>query len=512
MPMGATLTSILAGLVIALLVLDHRLLSRHPEPPTRAGTLLSIGVWAVAAAVFGTALFLGYQAHADVHGNTSTQNGVAALAQFVTALIVELTLSLDNLAVLVLILAYFKVPREAQPRAIFWCVLTSLVIRLGLISGTGALLHRYDWFVYILGVLILLAMVRLLVMPGEGSNLTRRPLIRLARRVLPVPGPFKGDALVARCSDGPSHARWVLTPLAPAVLVGATADVTYALDSIPAVFAVTADVFIAFAAHAFALLLLRPLDFGLQGTIRRFRYLKVTIFMVLLFLGLRLVLARPGGSAVDVLPDEWDDVELVNFTLISTEILLAVVLLIVSLGVGGSVLHAWMERRATGALSGSTATSGPRPSVAEDLARAVEIAQNNLWRLTILFTGLLVAVGGAIIIGPLPGPGGVIVFLAGLGILATEFVWAQRLLREVQRRAQQVTEHTDRVARKTPPWVVYAVIAIYFAVVALLALSGWVNRTLVILTGVGGLFPLGFWVWRSLRTPAGPGHGEMPSR
>ncbi len=506
--MDPTLTTILAGLVISLLVLDHRVLSRRPVPPTRAGILLSVGLWSIAAVLFGTALFLGYQAQFNGTGSPTVQGGLGAVAQFVTALIVELTLSLDNLAVLVLIFAYFKVPREAQPRAIFWCVLVSLVIRLGLISGTGVLLQRYDWFVFFLGMLILLAMWRLLVMPGEGTNLNRRPLIRLVRRVIPAPGPFDGNALMTRSGDGMSRSRWTLTPLAPAVIVGATADVTYALDSIPAVFAVTDDTFIAFASHAFALLLLRPLYFGVQGTLRRFRYLKVTIFMVLLFLGMRLVLARPGGGAIDVLPDEWDDVELVNFTLITTEILLVVVLLIVSLGVSGSALHAWMDRRATGALSRSATASEPRPSVAEDLARAVEIAQSNLWRLTILFTGLIVAVGGSIIIGPLPGPGGVFVFLAGLGILATEFAWARRLLSEVQRRAQQVTEQTDRMARKTPAWVVYAVIALYFGVVALVALSGWVNPTLVLLVGFGGLFPLGFWVWRSLRSTPGPAQRE----
>lgn len=277
--------------------------------------------------------------------------------------------------------------------------------------------------------------------------------------------------------------------LTVALAAGVT-DIAYAVDSIPAVLSITRDPFIAFAANAFAILMLRSLYAALHGVVGRFRYLRVSVVLVLCFLASKYFVGSWSSAA--------------------TEVSLAVVALLMALGIGGSLLHSWAIRRSnasaiTGVAGAPSDRDGTRPPAIEDLADVVELAQANLWKFVVLVVGLSVAVFGAIVVGPLPGPGGVLVVAAGLGILATEFVWAQRLLRELRRKAEQISQTTDRVAAQTPRWVVVPIVLGYLALFALLWLAvkrfdiRWIPELLIIFTACGGLFPLGFWVYRTVR-------------
>lgn len=508
---------VFVSVLLVVVAMDQGLLSRQPRVQSRRSALVSLGIWAFTALCFAGGLYFVYEGHlaglrealtaagavpapgalpadnalpADIASVASLESpGLAAMLQFLTGFAVELVLSLDNLAVLAVIFAFYKVPAELISRVMFLGVLTALLLRLGMILLGGWMLAALPWATYFMGTVLVLAVARVLVMPGEGTDLSKRPANRLLRRLFPeAQGSAPGT---------------VAAPLLLVALAAGIADVTYAADSIPAVLSITRDPFIAFTSNAFAILMLRSLYVALHGVVGRFRYLRVSVVLVLCFLASKYFLGAWSRSA--------------------TEVSLALVLVLLALGVGASLLHAWGQRRAAGGIGPPASAAGTRPDgaappVIEDIADVVEIAQANLWKFIVLVVGLSVAVFGALVIGPLPGPGGVFVVAAGLGILATEFVWAQRLLREVKRRAEQLSETTDKVAAQTPKWVVVPIVLGYVTFFALLFLAvrrfeiTWIPELLIIFTGAGGLFPLGFWVYRTLRARRAPPAPPEPAR
>ena len=210
--------------------------------------------------------------------------------EFITGYLIEMSLSMDNVFVIALLFAYFRVPDEYQHRVLFWGILGALVMR-GLMIGLGAVLvQRFHWMLYVFGGFLVFTGIKMMVANDEGVHPERNPAIRLARRFFPVATDFDGDRFFTRLNG-----RRALTPLALVLLLVETTDLIFALDSIPAIFAVTQKPFIVFTSNVFAILGLRSLYFVLAGAIAAFRYLKIGLSVVLIFIGAKMLLPLVGA-------------------------------------------------------------------------------------------------------------------------------------------------------------------------------------------------------------------------
>jgi tellurite resistance protein TerC len=214
--------------------------------------------------------------------------GAKSSLEFLTGYIIELSLSMDNVFVIALIFAYFGVPSAYQHRVLFWGILGALIMR-GLMIGLGAvLIARFHWMLYVFGVFLVISGFKMIFAKEEGVHPEKNPVLRLARRIFPVSENFVGSRFISRM-DG----KLSLTPLALVLVMVETTDLVFALDSIPAIFAVTTDPFIVFTSNVFAILGLRSLYFVLAGALEFFRYLKLGLSIVLVFIGVKMLLPEP---------------------------------------------------------------------------------------------------------------------------------------------------------------------------------------------------------------------------
>jgi TerC family integral membrane protein len=204
---------------------------------------------------------------------------------FITGYITELSLSMDNVFVIALIFTYFRVPNEYQHRVLFWGILGALIMRGVMILAGVGLIEQFKWILYFFGLFLLFTGVKMVFAEEEGVHPEKNPVIRLARKLYPVTITFEGQKFFTRL-DG----RIALTPLAIVLLMVETTDLVFAVDSIPAIFGLTTDPFIVFTSNIFAILGLRSLYFVLAGAIGYFRYLKIGLSVVLVFIGIKMLL------------------------------------------------------------------------------------------------------------------------------------------------------------------------------------------------------------------------------
>jgi tellurite resistance protein TerC len=272
--------------------------------------------------------------------------------EFVLGYILELSLSMDNVFVIALIFGYFRVPIEFQHRVLFWGIIGAFVMRGIMIALGAALVHRFDWILYLFGAFILFTGIKMIFTTQEGVHPEKNPVIRLARRFFPVTDHFEGQQFFTRTGG-----MLAMTPLALVLMMVETTDLIFAVDSIPAIFGVTQHPFIVFTSNVFAILGLRSLYFVLANLIAYFRYLKIGLSFVLVFIGFKMLLdphlaesiAADGREAVPF----WFQFE------IPTGISLAVVGFILVLSVVLSVVSALWEKR--GHDPKQTPTSGRMP-------------------------------------------------------------------------------------------------------------------------------------------------------
>jgi tellurite resistance protein TerC len=206
--------------------------------------------------------------------------------EFLTGYLIEKALSVDNIFVFLVIFSYFSVPAAYQHRVLFWGVLGAIVFRVIFILAGAALLQAFHWIIYVFGGILLLTGVKMLRSTGEQIHPERNPLLRVVRRVLPVTPRYHGQTFFTRI-DG----RLFATPLLLVLATVEATDIVFAVDSIPAIFAVTSDPFIVYTSNIFAILGLRALFFLLAGVIGRFQYLKVGLGLVLVFVGAKMVIS-----------------------------------------------------------------------------------------------------------------------------------------------------------------------------------------------------------------------------
>lgn len=266
------------GFVLLALAVDLGLFHRHCREVRFKEALGWTTLWASASIAF--ALLVGPR---FIPGWTPTHT-----TKFLTGYLVELSLSMDNVFVIAMIFAYFKVPRIWQHRVLFWGIIGALAMRGVMIWVGSELVERFHWVLYLMGGFLLISGIKMALVPdageGDGVALDKNVIVRLARRFLPMTDQFVEERFVVRL-----HNRWHFTPLALVLLVVETTDVVFALDSIPAIFGITTDRFLIFTSNVFAILGLRSLYFVLASAMAYFRYLKYGLAMVLVLIGAKML-------------------------------------------------------------------------------------------------------------------------------------------------------------------------------------------------------------------------------
>jgi len=260
---GATLA------VLALLIVIDLVLTSKGESGLRAAAVES-ALWLAAALAFGGVLWL--------------WRGPATGSQYLAGYLLERALSVDNIFVFVVLIVSLRVPAALQRRLLFLGVVGALVLRGVFIAAGGALIEHVSWIFYVFGAVVLLAGARMF-RAGEGGGSADNLAVRGLRRVLPVTDHYDGGRFLTRAGG-----KAMATPLLVALVAIAVTDVVFALDSIPAVFGVTRDLFVVFTSNAFAVLGLRALYFLLAGSADRFVYLKPGIALLLVFIGVKMLL------------------------------------------------------------------------------------------------------------------------------------------------------------------------------------------------------------------------------
>lgn len=285
--------------VAGMLALDLGVVHRRPERPTLSHALTWSLVWVAMAGGFAMLLY--------------TWQGRAAALEFSTGYVIELSLSADNLFIFLLIFRYFHLPDAEQYRVLFWGIIGAIAMRAAFIFAGVGLIRRFHWIIYGFGVLLVYSGVRLLFQHGAQVNPDKNPLLRLFRKFLPVtPDYVDGKFFVRR-------EQLCATPLLLVLLVIETTDVVFAVDSIPAVLAITLNTFIVYTSNIFAILGLRSLFFTLASLMEVFEYLHYGISCVLVFVGCKMLLS--------------------HYYPIRTEISLAIIGGILAITIGASALH-----------------------------------------------------------------------------------------------------------------------------------------------------------------------------
>jgi tellurite resistance protein TerC len=268
--------------VVAMLVLDLGFLQRTGHKAKFREALAWSLVWIGLACAFAVLVYFWH--------------GRGPATEFVTGYVIELSLSVDNLFIFLLIFRYFRVAAEHQHKVLFWGIVGALVMRaIFIVVGIG-LIRKFHWIIYIFGALLVYSVIKLFRQHGAGVEPEKNPLLRLFRRWIPVTEDYEGDKFVVR------RERLYATPLlAVLVLVEAT-DLLFATDSIPAVLAITLNPFIVYTSNVFAILGLRSMYFMLAGMMDLFHYLHYGLATVLIFVGLKMVVSNyykiPTGLAL----------------------------------------------------------------------------------------------------------------------------------------------------------------------------------------------------------------------
>ncbi len=286
-------------LVLCVVLLDLGVFHRHAHVVTTREALTWTCVWISLALAFNVFVYFRYESmHRNAEVVAQQQDpdwseskypvsGREAATQFFTAYLLEESLSADNIFVIAMIFAYFGIPLKNQHRLLFWGILGAIVLR-GMMIGLGAtLIHKFEWITYVFGVLLLVSAAKMMIADTDDIDPERNLMIRLVRRLYPVTPDMSSGKFFVRIDE-----RLVATPLFLALILVETSDVLFAIDSIPAVFAVTHDPFLVFTSNIFAILGLRSMYFVLAGFMHQFRYLKTSLVFVLAYVGVKMILAR----------------------------------------------------------------------------------------------------------------------------------------------------------------------------------------------------------------------------
>ena len=262
-------------LIIGMLAIDLGVLNRHSHVTTVKEAARWTGVVVLTAAAFNAWIFY--------------VRGPQAGLEFTAGYLIELALSVDNIFVFILIFRYFKVPAAFQHRVLFWGIFGALIMRGAMIAAGWLLIERFHWIIYVFGALLIFTGVKMARSDDLEVHPEHNPVLKLIRKVVPLAPNYDGQRFFTHAFWGTRHRR-LATPLFVVLVMVETTDVVFAIDSIPAIFAVTLDPFLIFTSNVFAILGLRSMYFLLAGVIEKFHYLKLGLAVVLSFVGVKMLI------------------------------------------------------------------------------------------------------------------------------------------------------------------------------------------------------------------------------
>lgn len=272
------------AIVAALLAFDLGVLHKTDREMGIGESLRLSAFYFAFSCAYGAAVWWAYEA-----GQITTSDGTHAGLTFFTGFFIEKALSIDNVFVISLIFTYFAIPRAYQYRALVWGIVAVIVLRGLMIAVGAALVQEYAWVLYIFGAFLILTGIKMLVVPETDPDVSKNPVVRFLKRRMRLTDQLHGQSFFVRLPD-PASGRVVrhATPLFLALVVINIADIVFAVDSVPAIFAITTDTFVVYTANIMAILGLRALYFALAAMVHRFHYLKYALALVLVFIGLKI--------------------------------------------------------------------------------------------------------------------------------------------------------------------------------------------------------------------------------
>ena len=373
--------------ILAMLALDLGVFHRKAHVVRMREALAWSAVWVALGLAFTGFVYFAYEHHwmglglppggagsgavADLMAVTAdnpqgVNGGWSASVKYVTGYLIEKSLSVDNIFVIAMIFAFLAVPPIYQHRVLFWGILGALVMRGVMIAVGAQLITQFTWIVYVFGAFLILTALKMLLLKTDHGDPSKNVLVRLMKRFIPVTDRFHGQHFLVRAGSAASHeaatpgaavehdpavartrpGTWMITPLFLALIMVEFTDLIFAVDSIPAIFAITTDPFLVFTSNVFAILGLRSLYFALAGMIETFRYLKVSLAFVLMLVGVKMMTHAWLKSVLGE-----------HFNLY----LLGAVVLILAAGVAASL---WSNRRRGQATRRSPAPASPAAAAA----------------------------------------------------------------------------------------------------------------------------------------------------
>jgi tellurite resistance protein TerC len=304
--------------VLLMLVLDLGVFHRKAHVVSVREAIGWSAVWMALGLSFAVFVYFAYEGQWFGFGTVADpvdgapNVGSTATEKYLTGYVVEKSLSVDNIFVIAMIFSFFAVPQIYQHRVLFWGILGALVLRGAMIAVGASLIHEFHWVLYVFAAFLILTAIKMLFMGTEHTDPNKNIVVRWTRRLFPVTARFHGEHFVVRAGTSSAYeselpgapvvpdevvdkakpGTLLLTPLALALVMVETTDLIFAVDSIPAIFAITGEPFLVFTSNVFAILGLRSLYFALAGMVDKFRYLKAALALVLLVVGVKMLLAE----------------------------------------------------------------------------------------------------------------------------------------------------------------------------------------------------------------------------
>lgn len=392
--------------IVAVVALDLGVFHRKPHVVTLPESIGWTCVWVSTALAFNVVIYYLYELNpAGWDMDAEQLSGSEAALNFFTGYLVEKSLSIDNIFVIAMIFVHFRVPLEQQHRVLFWGILGAVVLRGIMIFAGVAVIERFEWIIYILGLLLLVSAASMLFSNHENIAPENNFFVRAVRRYYPVTTEYHGAKFFV-VINGVRTA----TPLFLALVLVETSDVTFAIDSIPAIFAITRDPFIIFTSNVFAILGLRSLYFMLAGLMDKFRYLKISLAVLLAFIGVKMLTAH-------------------YFPIPST----------VSLAIIGAILFAGIFASTKTVFDTVTLFS----PLADEIDSLLNVSYRQARRAMILLLISSVIIGG-ISVFILPGPQTLVIAAVSVALIML-FVWAGRVLRKFRNKLQESRRETANI-------------------------------------------------------------------
>lgn len=386
-------------LIIGMLILDLGVFHKTPREVSTKEALAWSLCWVTISLVFNVFVYFLYEYHWFGMGLNGVEalSGREAALQFFAGYVIEKSLSLDNIVIIALVFSYFKVPLMYQHRVLFWGILGVLVLRFIMILGGIVLISTFAWINYVFGVLLIFTAVKMLSARHDNVQPEKNALVRLAYRFFTVTETFHEDHFFVQ-----KNGSWQMTPLFIVLVIIESSDILFAIDSIPAIFAVTQEPFLVFTSNIFAILGLRSLYFALASMMQKFDYLKTSLAFLMGFVGVKMLMAHyypiPIGAS------------------------LAIIGGILLIGVLASIF--------------ALDTAPLKSPIAEN-----EFSQMTLRQLkkiiTLVVGSTILLAGMAMLI--LPGPAFVVIPI-GLAILGKEFLWAREWYEKIKDQGKSILD------------------------------------------------------------------------